>query len=70
MPSSHLPYREYQARRHQEAVAEARRKEEKTRDPEMEACVIAYHAHRVDGGTLGWDVFKRQWYQAREGRHG
>ena len=51
-------------------MAEARRKEEKNRDPEMEACVIAYHAHRVDGGTLGWDVFKRQWYQAREGRYG
>lgn len=65
-----LSHREYQAKRQRDAVAAAKQSEERNRDPEMEACVIAYHAHRVDGGTLGWDVFKRQWYQAREGRYG
>jgi hypothetical protein len=68
MPSDQLPYREYQARRQREALSAAKQLQERNRDPEMEHCVIAYSVHRLDGGTMSFEAFRRQWYQAREER--
>jgi hypothetical protein len=58
-----IPYREYQARRQRDALAAAKQSEERNRDPELEQCLIAYSVHRVDGGTMRFEEFKRQWYQ-------
>jgi hypothetical protein len=58
-----IPYREYQARRQRDALAAAKQSEERNRDPELEQCLIAYSVHRVDGGTMRFAEFKRQWYQ-------
>ena len=46
-------------------MAARKRKQEETRDREVEACVIAYHSHRVDGGQMKWEAFRREWYMTR-----
>lgn len=61
-----LPYRDYQARRKQEALAAAKAEQERNRDPELEQCVIAYATHRADGGTMRFEDFRRQWHQERQ----
>jgi hypothetical protein len=66
MPSDYLPYREYQARRKQEALAAAKAEQERNRDPQLEQCVIAFAAHRSEGGGMTFEVFRRQWYQERQ----
>ncbi len=72
MGTEYLPYRDYQARRKRDALAAAKQSEERNRDPELEQCVIAYAAHRTDGGTMKFEAFRRQWYQEiqepRDGR--
>jgi len=66
MPTDFLPYREYQAKRQRDALAAAKQSEERNRDPELEQCVIAYAAHKTDGGSMTFEVFRRQWYQERQ----
>jgi len=44
-----------------------KRKQEENTDPELETCVIAYHAHRVDGGQMRFEDFRRQWYTTKGG---
>lgn len=65
MPSDYLPYRDYQARRKQEALSAAKAEQERNRDPQLEQCVIAFAAHRSEGGGMTFEVFRRQWYQDR-----
>jgi hypothetical protein len=51
-------------------AARKKRDAEKT-DPELETCVIAYHAHRVEGGQMRFEDFRREWYLnmgAKDGR--
>ena len=64
--SDYLPYRDYQARRQREALSARKEEQERNRDPELEQCVIAFATHRVDGGTLTFEKFRRQWYQERQ----
>jgi hypothetical protein len=66
MPSDYLPFREYEARRKREALSAAKAEQERHRDPELEQCVIAFATHRVDGGTMKFETFRRQWYQERQ----
>ena len=46
-------------------TAARKKKQEANRNHELEACLIAYHAHRVDGGQMKWDAFRREWYMTR-----
>jgi hypothetical protein len=64
--SDQLPYREYQARRQREALAAVKEEQERNRDPQLEQCVIAFAAHRSEGGGMTFEVFRRQWYQERQ----
>lgn len=51
-------------------LAARKRKQEENTDPEVESCVIAYHAHRVDGGQMRWEDFRRDWYLNRGAKDG
>lgn len=51
-------------------LAARKRKQEENTDPELESCVIAYHAHRVDGGQMRWEDFRRDWYLNRGAKDG
>ena len=51
-------------------LAARKRKQDENRDPELESCVIAYHAHRVDGGQMRWEDFRRDWYLNRGSKDG
>ena len=51
-------------------LAARKRKQEENTDPELESCVIAYHAHRVDGGQMRWEDFRRDWYLNRGSKDG
>lgn len=51
-------------------LAARKRKQEENSDPELESCVIAYHAHRVDGGQMRWEDFRRDWYLNRGAKDG
>jgi hypothetical protein len=72
MPGDFLPAREYHALRERQRVAAVKLNEEQTCDHELEQCVIAYSAFRLDGGFMTWESFRRDWYQrkqeARDGR--
>ena len=50
-------------------AARKQRDAEKT-DPELETCVIAYHAHRVDGGQMRFEDFRREWYRTKGAKDG
>lgn len=51
-------------------LAARKRKQEENTDPELESCVIAYHAHRVDGGQMRFEDFRREWYMTRGAKDG
>lgn len=71
MASQWLSSREYQAKRQRDALAVAKASKERNRDPELEQCVIAYAAHKTDGGSMTFEMFRSQWYQERqEPKHG
>jgi hypothetical protein len=53
---------EYRKRRDRAALAERRRRDERTRDPEVERALIAW----VSGGrVMPWREFLREWFQTR-----
>ena len=67
MPSN---WHEARLARERADLAARKRKQEENTDPELESCVIAYHAHRVDGGQMRWEDFRRDWYLNRGAKDG
>lgn len=51
-------------------LAARKRRYEEHRDEELERCVIAYAAHRVNGGQQRWEDFRREWYLNQGGQDG
>ena len=51
-------------------LASRKQRDAEKTDPELETCVIAYHAHRVDGGQMRFEDFRRQWYTTKGGERG
>lgn len=51
--------------REREDLAARKRRDEAKRDRDLEQCVIAYHAHRIDGGQMAFADFRREWYTTR-----
>jgi len=51
-------------------IAARKKIDAEKRDPELEQCVVAYHAHRVDGGQMRFEDFRRLWYTTRETKDG
>jgi hypothetical protein len=49
--------------RRREELSERLREQEAKRDETLEQCVIAYHAHRVNGGQSRWSDFRIDWYK-------
>jgi hypothetical protein len=49
--------------RRREELSERLREQEASRDETLEQCVIAYHAHRVNGGQSRWSDFRIDWYK-------
>lgn len=62
MPSN---WHESRLARERADLAARKRKQEEKHDPEIEACVIAYGAYRVNGGQQRWEDFRREWYMTR-----
>jgi hypothetical protein len=52
---------------HEQRLREERseriKEQEAKRDETLEQCVIAYHAHRVNGGQSRWSDFRIDWYK-------
>jgi len=53
----------WQEQRLREERSERIKEQEAKRDPELEQAVIAYHAHRVNGGQSRWSDFRIDWYK-------
>jgi len=51
-------------------IAAGKKIDAEKRDQELEQCVIAYHAHRVDGGQMRFKDFRREWYTDRKAKDG
>ena len=49
-----------------EEIAARKRVDEKHRDPQLEAAVIAYCNFRRDGGFMKWEQFQREYLARRE----
>jgi hypothetical protein len=49
--------------RRREELSERLREQEASRDETLEQCVIAYHAHRVNGGQSRWSDVRIDWYK-------
>lgn len=62
MPSN---WHEARLARERADLAARKRKQDEKHDPEIEACVIAYGAYRVNGGQQRWEDFRREWYMTR-----
>ena len=70
MPANWLPRHEYLAARARADLAARKAAQEENRDQEIESAVIAYHAHRIGGGGMSWEDFRREWLMTRGGRDG
>lgn len=57
-------------RRELDEISARKRRQEEHRDEELERCVIAYAAHRGDGGQMPWPDFRAEWYTTRGGQDG
>jgi hypothetical protein len=53
----------WQEQRLREERSERIKEQEAKRDETLEQCVIAYHAHRVNGGQSRWSDFRIDWYK-------
>lgn len=51
--------------RERDELAARKCRDEASRDRELEQCVIAYHVHRVDGGQMKFEDFRREWYMMK-----
>lgn len=51
-------------------LAARKRRYEEHRDEELERCVIAYAANRVNGGQDRWEDFRWDWYLNQGGQDG
>lgn len=51
-------------------LAARKRRYEEHRDEELERCVVAYAAHRGNGGQDRWQDFRRAWYLNQGGQDG
>jgi hypothetical protein len=56
--------------RRRDELAERIKKQEESRDPELEQAVIAYVTHRMAGGTSKFDDFRREWIKTRGAKNG
>ena len=56
--------------RRRDELSERLRRQEKNRAPETEQAVIAYVSHRMHGGTMKFEDFRREWLKAKGGQHG
>lgn len=56
----------YLEAKEREELAARKREDEKHRDPQLEAAVIAYCNFRRDGGFMKWDKFQREYLARRE----
>lgn len=56
--------------RERDDLAARKKKQDENRDQELEACVVAYGAHRVNGGQQRWEEFRREWYMTRGAKDG
>ncbi len=62
MPSKPTKFESFAERQRRE-LSERKAKQEASRDETLEQCVIAYHAHRVNGGQSRWSDFRIDWYK-------
>ena len=58
------------AEREREELARRKKIDAEKADPELEQCVIAYHAFRVDGGYMKFADFQVEWLKRQEPKHG
>jgi hypothetical protein len=53
---------EWLEQRRREDLAARKAAQEANRDPETEQAVVAYLAHRANGGGMRWADFRREWF--------
>lgn len=63
-------WREQRRLRELADLATRKKRDADNTDPELESCVIAYHAHRVDGGQMRFEEFRRDWYRNKGNANG
>jgi hypothetical protein len=51
----------WKEQRHRDDLAARKQKDEQTRDPEMEQCVVAYVNWVKDFGPQSFEAFRREW---------
>jgi hypothetical protein len=60
----------WQEQRLREERSERIKEQESKRDHELEQAVIAYHTHRIAGGTMMWAEFRMDWIKTNGGQDG
>jgi hypothetical protein len=67
----HTPdYRALAAARARDEIAARKRADEARRDPELEAAFVAWYSHRVNGGDMLFDQWRREWLTTQEAKDG
>lgn len=56
-----LPRRQYLAERDRAELVARKAEQDAKRDPDIEAAVIAFVAHRQRGGGMKWEEFRQEW---------
>jgi hypothetical protein len=56
--------------RRRDDLSERIKKQEQNRDPEMEQAVVAFVTHRMSGGTMKFDDFRREWLKTKGAKNG
>jgi hypothetical protein len=56
---------EQRRQRERDDIAARKRRDEAKADPNLEQCLIAYHAFRVGGGQMAFADFRRDWYTTK-----
>jgi hypothetical protein len=59
--SEFLPRHAYFAARERAELADRKAAQDAAREPDVEAAVIAFVAHRQNGGDMDWEPFRQQW---------
>ena len=60
----------FRADREREELAARKRIDAEKADPELEQCVIAYHAFRVDGGCMKFADFQIEYLKRKDPSNG
>jgi hypothetical protein len=58
------------AARARDELAARKRNDEQHRDPELEAAFVAWYSHRLAGGDMTFDEFRREYLAGKEGHDG